>query len=166
VSGSCSRCLVFSLLPCPTLPKQSILVCGYGVNGLSVVQGAVPMLAAHTPSSCNQLQGIRSGRCVHQLSQRVHASSPCLNINHKPIETNKPVEMEPCMRCHGSVVQSGCRGKWRCVGPWQLQAPYFEGQEPLQTCTPCFHTIRTSCSLPEFCYEMSMVCALMACYLL
>jgi hypothetical protein len=41
-SGSCSRCLVLSPLPCPTLPKQPKLVCGYCVKGMSVVQGAVP----------------------------------------------------------------------------------------------------------------------------
>jgi hypothetical protein len=40
-SGSCSRCLVLSPLPCPTLPKYQKLVCGYCVKGMSVVQGAV-----------------------------------------------------------------------------------------------------------------------------
>jgi hypothetical protein len=59
----------------------------------------------------------------------------------------------------------GCRGKWRCcVGPWQ--ATYFKVREPLQTCTPCFHASRTSFPHLEFCYELSMVCALMACYVL
>jgi hypothetical protein len=41
-SGSCSRCLVLSPLPCPTLPKLPKLVCGYCVKGILVVQGAVP----------------------------------------------------------------------------------------------------------------------------
>jgi hypothetical protein len=43
----------------------------------------------------------------------------------------------------------------------------FEVQKPLQTCTPCFHTSITLFPHPELCFsEMSMVCALMACYLL
>jgi hypothetical protein len=56
-------------------------------------------------------------------------------------------------------------GTWRCcVGPWQT--PYFKVREPLQTCTACFHTSRTLFLHPEFCYELSMGCALMACYVL
>jgi hypothetical protein len=43
------------------------------------------MSAALVPRSCNQ----GCGRCAHQLSERANASSPCLNINHKPLETNK-----------------------------------------------------------------------------
>jgi hypothetical protein len=31
----------------PTLPKSSMLVCGYGEKGLSVVQGAVPWHQVH-----------------------------------------------------------------------------------------------------------------------
>jgi hypothetical protein len=49
---------------------------------------------------------------------------------------------------------------------WAMASPCFEVQEPLQTCTPCFHTSKTSFPHPEFCYEMSMVCALIACYVL
>jgi hypothetical protein len=45
------------------------------------------MSAALVPRSCNQ----GCGRCAHQLSERANASSPCLNINHKPLETNKNV---------------------------------------------------------------------------
>jgi hypothetical protein len=35
-----------------------------------------------------------------------------------------------------------------------------------KTCTPCLHTSRTSFDHPEFCYAMSMVCAMLACYVL
>jgi hypothetical protein len=115
------------------------------------------MSAALVPRSCNQ----GCGRCAHQLSERANASNPCLYINHKPLETNKNVVVEACRG--GSVAQSVWRGKWRgCV--WQ--APYFKVREPLQTCTPCFHTSRTSFPRPEFCNELSIVCALMACYVL
>jgi hypothetical protein len=43
------------------------------------------------------------------------------------------------------------------VSCWAMASPYFDVQEPLQTCTPCFHTSRTLFPNPEFCYEMSMV---------
>jgi hypothetical protein len=49
---------------------------------------------------------------------------------------------------------------------WAMASLYFEVQEPLQTCTPYFHTSRTLFPQQEFCYELSMVSALMACYLL
>jgi hypothetical protein len=118
------------------------------------------MSAALVPRSCNQ----GCGRCAHQLSERANASIPCLNINHKSLETNKNVVWWRRVS-GGGVVQSACRGKWRCcVGPWQ--APYFKVQEPLQTCIPCFHTSRTSFPHPEFCYKLSMWCAFMACYVL
>jgi hypothetical protein len=92
-SGSCSRCLVLSLLPCPTLPKYPKLVCGYCVKGLSDVQGAVPC-----QRHWYQDHAIRCGRCAHQLSERANASSPCLNLNHKPLGTNKNVVVEACKR--------------------------------------------------------------------
>jgi hypothetical protein len=47
---------------------------------------------------------------------------------------------------------------------WAMASPYLEVQEQLQTCTSCFHTSRPMSPHPEFCYELSMVCALMACY--
>jgi hypothetical protein len=62
------------------------------------------MSATLAPSSCNQV----CSRRAHQLSERAHAPSPCLNTNHKPLEANKHVVVEPCKR--GGVVQSGCRG--------------------------------------------------------
>jgi hypothetical protein len=34
---SCSKCLLFSPLPCPTLPKLSTMVCGFRVKGVLVV---------------------------------------------------------------------------------------------------------------------------------
>jgi hypothetical protein len=43
------------------------------------------MSAALARSSCKQ----GCGRCAYQLSERDHASSTCLNTNHKPLETNK-----------------------------------------------------------------------------
>jgi hypothetical protein len=52
------------------------------------------MSAALVPRLCNQ----GCGRCAHQLSERANASSPCLNINHKPLETNKNVVVEACKR--------------------------------------------------------------------
>jgi hypothetical protein len=36
-SRSCSRCLLSSPLPCPTLPKLSTMVCGFRVKGVLVV---------------------------------------------------------------------------------------------------------------------------------
>jgi hypothetical protein len=50
--------------------------------------------AALVPRSCDQ----GCGRCAHQLSERANASSPCFNINHKPLETNKNVVVEACKR--------------------------------------------------------------------
>jgi hypothetical protein len=49
---------------------------------------------------------------------------------------------------------------------WATASPYFEVQKPLQTCTPCFHISSTSLPHPEFLDEMSMVCAMMAWYVL
>jgi hypothetical protein len=40
-SGS-SRSLIFSLVPGPTLPRYSVMVCGFRVKWVSVAQGAVP----------------------------------------------------------------------------------------------------------------------------
>jgi hypothetical protein len=83
--------------PCETLPKLSIFVCGYSyvVKGLSGVPDAVPchnMLFSSTHfKTC--LQG-----CAHQLSERATASSPCINISHKTLETNKNVVAEVCKR--------------------------------------------------------------------
>jgi hypothetical protein len=57
------------------------------------------MSAALVPRSCNQ----GCGRFAHQLSERAHASSPCLNINHKPLETDENVVVEACKRW------------WRCL---------------------------------------------------
>jgi hypothetical protein len=52
------------------------------------------MSAALAPSSCNQ----GCVKCALQLSELGHAFSPCLHINHKPLETNKHVVVEPCKR--------------------------------------------------------------------
>jgi hypothetical protein len=122
------------------------------------------MSAALALSSCNQ----GCGRCAFQLSERDHAPSSCLNINHKSLESSKDVVLEPCKRWHcpaGQWIQAGCRGKWsRCVGPWQAHlARCFSHSK---TCTQCFHKSRTSFPHPEFCYELSMVCAMMASYVL
>jgi hypothetical protein len=121
-----------------------------------------PMSAALAPSSCTQVCG-GCARCAHQLSERAHASSPCLNINHKPLETNKHVVVEPCKRWWRCPV--GLKGEVEVLC-WAMASPYFEVQEPLQTCSSGFHTSRTSFPHPEFCYELSMVSALMACYML
>jgi hypothetical protein len=56
------------------------------------------MSGALAPSSCNEV----CGRCAHKLSERAHASSPYLDINHK--HTN----MQWWNRVRGGgVVQSG-----------------------------------------------------------
>jgi hypothetical protein len=111
------------------------------------------MSAALVPSSCNQ----GCGRCAHQLSEQAHASSPCLNISHKPLETNKV--MEPCKRWRCYLVGLYREIEVVCWAEiWAMASPYFEVQEPLQTCTPCFHTSRTWFPNPDFCYEMSVVC--------
>jgi hypothetical protein len=49
---------------------------------------------------------------------------------------------------------------------WVMASPYFEVQEPLQICTLCFHRSETWPPHLEFCYAMSMVCAMIACYVL
>jgi hypothetical protein len=110
------------------------------------------MSAGLAPSSCNQ----GCGRCAHQLSERARAPRKCLNSNHKPLEQTS-IEWWRRVR-GGRVVQSGCRGKWRCcVGLWQNRS---------KTIFRCFHTSRTSSFHPDFCYATSMVCAMMACYVL
>jgi hypothetical protein len=93
-SGSCSRFLVLNLLPSPIFPKQAKLVLCEGDVGCT---RCCAMSAALVPRSCNQ----GCGRCAHQLSEGAHASSPCANINHKQLETNKNVVVGACKR-------------WRC----------------------------------------------------
>jgi hypothetical protein len=102
------------------------------------------------------------GRYAHQLSERAHASSSCLNTSHKPVE----MFLLWWSRVRGGgAVQSGCRGKWSCcIGTWQAHIPRCRSHS--KTCTPCFHTSRTLFPHPEFYYDMSMVCAMMACYVL
>jgi hypothetical protein len=115
--------------------------------------------AALAPSSCNHGCGI----CAHQLSEGAHTSSPCLHINHKPLETNKHVVVEPGKRWRRCPVGLQEETEVLC---WAIACLYFEVQEPLQTCSPYFHTSRTLFPQQEFCYELSMLSALMACYLL
>jgi hypothetical protein len=117
------------------------------------------MSAALAPTSCNQ----GCDRCAHQLSERAHACSPCLDINDKPFETKKKVVVEPCKGWRRCPV--GLWGEMEVLC-WATASRCFEVQEPLQTCPPCFYTSRKSFPNPEFCYKMSMVCALMACCLL
>jgi hypothetical protein len=144
---------MFSQLPCP---KLSMLVCGQE-GGVGCTR-CCAMSAVLVPSSCNQ----GCGRCAHQLSERAHAPSPSLNINHKPLETDKHVVWEPCKRWwRGPVrLQGGMQ-----VLCWTIASPYFEMQES-KISIPCYHTRRTSFPHPEFCYETSMVCAMMACSVL
>jgi hypothetical protein len=117
------------------------------------------MSAALAPSSCNQ----GCVRCALQLSERGHACSPCLHINYKPLETNKHAMVEPSKRWQRCPVGLWGEMEVLCLA---MASPYFEVQVPFQACTPCFHTSRTSFPHPEFCYELPMVCALMACCLL
>jgi hypothetical protein len=138
-----------------TLPKPPkviyILVCGYFAMEVSVVQGALP--AALAPSSCNQ----GCGRCAHQLIERARASSQCLSTIRKPIETNKHARA----RRGSNFLQSGfMRKRSCCVGPWQANISRCSTHS--KTCNPCFHKRRTSFPRSEFCYEMSMVSAVMA----
>jgi hypothetical protein len=61
------------------------------------------MSAALAPSSCNQ----GFGRCAHQLSERAHASSPCLYIKHKPLQAFSACLLIPLdLRIHLRVFQS------------------------------------------------------------
>jgi hypothetical protein len=91
------------------------------------------MSVALAPSSWDQ----GFGRCAHQLSERAHAPIPCLSTIHEPLEANKYVVDEPCKRrCPSPVVQWGktellCWAMARC-------------SSQSKTCTPCFHTSRTS----------------------
>jgi hypothetical protein len=117
----------------------------------------------HVSSTGTKFMQARVNMCAHQLSERAHASIPCLSINHKTLETNKHVVVEPCNRWRRCPV--GLWGEMEVLC-WALASPYFVVQEPPQTCTPCFHTSSPSLPHPGFCYEISMVCALMACYML
>jgi hypothetical protein len=45
---------------------------------------------------------------------------------------------------------------------WAMASPCFEVQEPLQNIRFSVHTSRNSAPHPEFCYEMSWVCSMMA----
>jgi hypothetical protein len=75
----------------PTQRNQYLYVAMVWAVGCTRCCAMSPALA---PSSCNQ----GCGRLARQLSERAHASSPCLNINHRPLETNKHVVVEPCKR--------------------------------------------------------------------
>jgi hypothetical protein len=78
------------------------------------------MSAALEPRSCNQ----GCGRCAHQLSERANASSPCLNINHKPLETNKKSVVEACKRWRCCPV--GLLGEMEVLC-WAMASPIFQG---------------------------------------
>jgi hypothetical protein len=111
--------------------------------------------------SCNR----GCGRCSHELSERAHAPSPYLNINHEPMDTNKYVVVEPCKWCWRCPV--GLQGKIGAVVLGHGKPIHsFRCRSHSKACTPCFHTSRTSFNHPEFCYEMYIVCAMMACYVL
>jgi hypothetical protein len=71
------------------------------------------MSAGLAPSSSNQ----GCGRCAHQLSDRAHASSPCLTINHKPLGANKHVVVKPCTRWWRCPVGL-CTERVGCVRLW------------------------------------------------
>jgi hypothetical protein len=80
------------------------------------------MSAALVPRSyaCNQ----RCVRCAHQLSERANASSLCLNINHKPLKTNKNVVVEACKRWRRCPV--GLQGEMEGLC-WAMASPIFQG---------------------------------------
>jgi hypothetical protein len=61
------------------------------------------MSAALAPSPCNQ----GFGRCAHQLSERAYAPSPCLNINHEPLETKHSTRTMHVQECLQSLVVPG-----------------------------------------------------------
>jgi hypothetical protein len=46
---------------------------------------------------------------------------------------------------------------------WAMASPIFQGAGASPN---MYYTSRTSFPHPDFCYELSMVCALMACYVL
>jgi hypothetical protein len=73
------------------------------------------------------------------------------------------VVVEPCKRWRRCPV--GLYGKAEVLC-WAMASSYFDSRSASKICTPCFHTSRTSFPHPEFCYKMSMVCAMMACYVL
>jgi hypothetical protein len=135
----------------------SLLWCkgGVGCTSAEPCQQHWPRVHAIRAQGC--------GRCAQQLSERVHASSPCLTINHERLtfEKNKHVVVEPC-KSPGGVVQWGCRVKSRCCvfGHGHIS----RHRSHSKPCTPCFRTDRTSFPRPEFCYGMSMACEVMACY--
>jgi hypothetical protein len=85
-----SPCLVFSPFPCP--PKVINTCMWLWCEEAVGCTRCCAMSAALAPSSCNQ----GCGRCAHQPSERAHASSPCLNINHEPLAKIK--------KCSGGAV--------------------------------------------------------------
>jgi hypothetical protein len=93
-SGSCSRCLVLSPVTMPNPPEVTKTCMWLLCEGDVGCTRCCAMSAALVPRSCNP----GCGRCVHQRSERANASSPCLNINHKTLETNKNVVVEACKR--------------------------------------------------------------------
>jgi hypothetical protein len=130
--GCRHRCLVFSPLPCPALTKQSMLLRGYGVKGLPGCTRCSAMSAALAPSSCMNICNQGCGRCAHQLSERAHASSQSLNVNHRPDETNNIVMVEPSQRLRRCPVRlvalsSQAVGGHGCV--WAVAIVHVEVQE-------------------------------------
>jgi hypothetical protein len=97
----------------------------------------------------SQVHAIRGAQ---QLSGRAHASSPCLNSNHKDLDTNK-----------GVVVLEEAATIW-CVIEVEMEVICWA------TASPCveprcrrhskrFHTSRTSFPFTfNNCYEMCIVC--------
>jgi hypothetical protein len=99
-------------------PPKAINTCVWlWCEGAVLSRRGCAISAALAPSSCNQGRG----RCAHQLSERAQASSPWLNINHKPLKSRNCVVVESCKRWPSCPV--GLQGKWRrCVGPWHRHA--------------------------------------------
>jgi hypothetical protein len=60
------------------------------------------------------------GRCSHQMSERAHTPSPCLGIDHKPLETNNNVVVELCKRWQRCAV--GLKGQMEVLC-WAMASP-------------------------------------------
>jgi hypothetical protein len=127
-TGSCSRCLICSLVPCHTLLKYSLLVRGCCVRHACCTR-CCAMSAALAPSSCNQVYG----RCAHHLIEQAHTPIPGLSNTHDPYATNKTTAVEAYNRRQHAPV--GCMGK---LGVYVWQGKIIcQGSEATQK--PCTH---------------------------
>jgi hypothetical protein len=74
---------MFSLLPCPNIPKSSVLLCSFRDKGLWVVQGFATHAVQyqqhwHHTHTIMAVAGVHTGE-ENELMLRAHASAPRIN---------------------------------------------------------------------------------------